>query len=166
MILSGGAFGGSSLTVTAAAGIAEAKIGLNGSGLMRLSGGSSLNLGDGNLYLGAQAGAVGVLTAKENSVITAGWVGVGRQSSLVNGGAGTLLLNNSTLNANRVVIGSNGILGGSGGVVNAAEIINYGIFSPGSSPGTIIINGDYTAGAGSKLILEVEANGNGGFNTD
>lgn len=165
-ILSGGAFGGSSLTVTAAPGTAEAVIGLNGTGLMRLSGGSSLNLGDGNLYLARQSGSVGILTAKENSVINAGWVGVGRASSLVNGGAGTLLLNNSTLNANKVVIGSNGILGGSGGVINAPEIINYGIFSPGSSPGSFTINGNYSAGAGSKLILEVEANGSGGFNTD
>ncbi len=165
-LLSGGAFGGSSLTVTAAPGTAEAVIGLNGTGLMRLSGGSSLNLGDGNLYLARQAGAVGILTAKENSVINTGWVGVGRASSLVNGGAGTLLLNNSTLNAQKVVIGTNGILGGSGGVINAPEIINYGIFSPGSSPGTFTINGNYTAGAGSKLILEVEANGSGGFNTD
>jgi T5SS/PEP-CTERM-associated repeat protein len=165
-ILAGGALGGSSLTVTAAPGTAEAVIGLNGTGLMRLSGGSSLNLGDGNLYLARQTGAVGILTAKENSVINAGWVGVGRASSQINGGAGTLLLNNSTLNANKVVIGSNGILGGSGGVINAPEIINYGIFSPGSSPGTFTINGNYTAGAGSKLILEVEANGSGGFNTD
>ena len=77
-----------------------------------------------------------------------------------------MLLNNSTLNATKVVIGTNGILGGSGGVVNASEIINYGIFSPGSSPGIFTINGNYTAGAGSKLILEVDANGSGGFNTD
>lgn len=165
-ILSGGAFGGSSVTVTAATGMAETTIGLNGTGLMRLSGGSSLNLAGGNLKLGAQAGAVGILTAKENSVINAGWVGVGRQDNLINGGAGTLLLNNSTLNANKVVIGSNGILGGSGGIINAAEVTNYGIFSPGSSPGTFSINAKYTAGTGSKLILEVEGNSSSGFNTD
>jgi hypothetical protein len=70
------------------------------------------------------------------------------------------------LNAQTVVIGTNGFLGGTAGSINAATVINYGTFSPGSSPGSFTINADFIARAGSRLVLEVQADGLGGFLTD
>ena len=78
-----------------------------------------------------------------------------------------MVLNGATLNAQDVVIGTNGYLGGSAGSINVSgSVVNYGTFSPGSSPGLFSINGNYMAGAGSRLILEVQADGHGGFQTD
>ncbi|MCW5631005.1 MAG: PEP-CTERM sorting domain-containing protein, partial [Rhodoferax sp.] len=46
------------------------------------------------------------------------------------------------------------------------NVTNYGIFAPGNSPGVIEIDGSFAAQAGSKTILEIESDGNGGFLTD
>ncbi len=158
---------GSSLSVQAASGLARARIGVNGAGLVSLSGGSSLNVGDGNLLLAETTAGVGTLLAIENSTITAGWVGIGRNRSNVDGGVGTMLLNSgATLTADTVVIGTKGYLGGSGGSIIANQIDNYGTFSPGNSPGVFNITGNYTQQAGSRMVLEVESDGMNGFNTD
>jgi hypothetical protein len=80
------------------------------------------------------------------------------------GGTGTFVLINSTLNADQIIIGTNGFLGGTG-TINGV-VTNRGIFAPGNSPGRLEINGGFNAEAGSRLILEVESDGNGGFKTD
>lgn len=145
-------------------------VGRSGSGLLRMSNGSTMDLGGNSLFVGRLSGADGTLLATSGSTINAGFVGVGATRSdgmLVNGGTATMVLNGATLNAQDVFIGSNGYLGGSAGAINASgTILNHGIFSPGSSPGMFTINGNYTAGAGSRLILEVESDGHGGFMTD
>ena len=127
-------------------------------------------MGAGNLYIGRLVGGDGTLIVSEASTVTAGWVGVGRNKTAtgsVDGGTGTFILNGATLNAVDVVIGTNGFLGGTAGSINVSgSVTNFGIFSPGNSPGMFTINGNYTAGAGSRLVLEVQANGSGGFSTD
>lgn len=159
--------GGSRLTVTAGAGLAGGTVGRDGSGFLRLRGASSLDLGDGNLYIGRLSGGDGTVIASEGSTVTAGWVGVGARKTDtgdVDGGTGTFVLINSTLNAGQIVIGTNGFLGGTG-TINGV-ITNRGIFAPGNSPGRLAINGGFIAEAGSRLILEVESDGLGGFKTD
>ncbi len=159
--------GGSQINIQAAPGLGAVTVGRDGSALMRMRGGSSLDVGDGNLYVARLAGSDGTLLASESSTITAGWVGVGRNKTDtgdVDGGTGTMVLINSSLHAQNIVIGTNGFLGGTGTITG--NITNYGIFAPGNSPGTLEINGSFVAEAGSKMILEVESDGMGGFNTD
>ena len=161
--------GASQIRLQAAPGLATVTVGRDGSGFLRVKGGSTLDAGDGSFYVARLAGSDGTVIATEASVITAGWVGVGRNKTAtgdVDGGTGTMVLNGATLNADTVVIGTNGFLGGTLGSIRANQIINYGIFSPGNSPGSFSIDGDFTAGAGSRLVLEVQANGSGGFLTD
>ena len=159
--------GASQLNITAAPGMAFLQVGRSGTGMMEVKGASTVNMGDGNLIIGRLAGSAGTLLVSENSVVNTGWLGVGRYKDAIgdyNGGVGTALLTNGTLNAQTIVIGSKGFLGGTGTITGS--ITNYGTFSPGNSPGTLEIDGDFTAAAGSRLILEVESNGSGGFNTD
>ena len=132
-----------------------------------MRGASSINVGDGRVQIARDKGSDGTLLMSEGSSLTAGWVGVGRnktETGDVDGGTGTFVLINSTLTAPTIVIGTNGFLGGTGTITG--NVINHGIFAPGNSPGTLEIDGSFTALAGSKMILEIESNGAGGFNTD
>lgn len=159
---------GSRVEVVTAPGLATVSVGRDGSGLLRMKGGSSLDLGDGSLYVGRLAGGDGTVVATEGSTIRAGWVGVGRDKTdtgSVDGGTGTMVLNGATLVADQIVIGTNGYLGGSAGSIVANQVTNYGIFSPGSSPGTFTVDASFSAALGSRLILEV-AFENGQFVTD
>lgn len=159
--------GASQIVIQAAPGLASLTVARDGSGLMRVRGGSTVDVGDGNVFVGRLKGSDGTLLMSENSSLTAGWVGVGRNKTATgdeDGGTGTFVLVNSTLTAPQIVIGTNGFLGGNGTIVGS--VTNHGIFSPGTSPGTMTILGDYVAGAGSRLILEVESDGAGGFLTD
>lgn len=159
--------GGSRIEVIAAPGLSGGTVGREGSGFLRLRGASSLDLADGNLHIGRFSGSDGTVIVSEGSTVTAGWVGVGARKTTAgdeDGGTGTFVLINSTLNASEIVIGTNGFLGGSG-TING-NVTNRGIFAPGNSPGTMEITGAFTAAAGSRLILEVESDGQGGFKTD
>lgn len=159
--------GGSQITIQAAPGLGQLRIGRDGSALVRMRGASSINVGDGQVLIARDKGSDGTLLMSENSTLTAGWVGVGRNKTTtgdVDGGTGTVVLINSTLTAPTIVVGTNGFLGGTGTIVG--NVTNYGIFAPGNSPGTLEIDGSFTALAGSKMILEIESNGLGGFNTD
>ena len=151
-------------------GSAAVTIGRDGAAFARMRGASQLDVGNGSLYVGRLIGGDGTLIVSENSVVNAAFVGVGRNRSgntTVDGGTGTFILNGATLNAVDVVIGTNGFLGGSAGSINVSgSVTNFGIFSPGSSPGTFTINGNFNAGAGSRLVLEVQALAGGGFATD
>lgn len=159
--------GGSSLTLIAGAGLAGGTVGRDGSGFLRLRGGSTLDLGDGFLQIGRNSGGDGTVIASESSIITAGWVGVGARKTATgneNGGTGTFVLVNSTLDAQQIVIGTGGFLGGTG-TINGS-VTNRGIFAPGNSPGTLVVNGGFVAESGSRMILEVQGDGSGGFSTD
>ena len=159
--------GGSRLTLIGATGLAGGTIGREGSGFVRLRGGSALDLGDGVLSIGRFSGGDGTVIASEASTITAGWVGIGARKTDTgdtDGGTGTVVLINSTLTADQIVIGTNGFLGGTG-TINGT-VTNRGIFAPGNSPGRLEINGGFVAEKNSRMILEVESDGKGGFKTD
>ncbi len=159
--------GGSRINLVAAPGLASVNVARDGSALVRVRGASSIDAGDGILTIARNSGSDGTVIASEGSSITAGWVGVGARKTATgdeDGGTGTFVLINSTLNAGQIVIGSNGFLGGTG-TINGV-VTNRGIFAPGNSPGRLEINGGFLAEAGSRLILEVESDGNGGFKTD
>lgn len=159
--------GGSQINIQAAPGLGQLRIGRDGSALVRMRGASRIDVGDGQVVIARDKGSDGTLLMSENSSITAGWVGVGRNKTASgdeDGGTGTVVLVNSTLTAQNIVVGSNGFLGGSGTIIG--NVTNHGIFSPGNSPGILEIDGSFTALAGSKMILEIESNGLGGFNTD
>jgi len=159
--------GGSRIEVYTQPGLNSFAVGREGSGFLRLRGASSIDLVDGVMQVGRSAGSDGTVIASEGSSITAGWLGVGARKTATgdeDGGTGTFVLIDSTLNATDIVIGTNGFLGGRG-TING-NVVNRGIFAPGLSPGTMEITGSFVAAAGSRLILEVESDGNGGFNTD
>lgn len=159
--------GASRIEVHAAPGLGNLRIGRDGSALVRVRGASSIDVGDGNVTVATLSGSDGTLLVSEGSSVTAGWVGVGRRKIATgdeDGGTGTVVLVNSTLTAPTIVVGTNGFLGGSGTITG--NVTNYGIFAPGNSPGTLEIDGSFTALAGSKMILEVQSNGAGGFDTD
>ena len=159
--------GASHINIVAAPGLGALSVGRDGSALMRVKGASTVDVGDGNVYVGRLKGSDGTLILSENSTLNAGWVGVGRNKTATgseDGGTGTVLLIDSSLTAQNIVIGTNGFLGGRGTITG--NVTNYGIFAPGLSPGTMEINGSFVAEAGSRLILEVESDGHGGFNTD
>ncbi len=160
--------GASQVRLVAASGLASLTVGRDGTGTMQMSGASGVDLGDGKLFIARLAGSTGTLSVSGGSNINAGWVGVGRDTVSgveSNGGTATLIVNDtSMLNASKLVIGTGGLLGGTG-IVNAS-VTNYGRISPGNSPGTLTINGDFDAAAGSQVVLEVQADGSGGFTTD
>ncbi|MDQ2778226.1 MAG: PEP-CTERM sorting domain-containing protein [Pseudomonadota bacterium] len=158
--------GASSLTIVAAPGLANVTVGRDGAGLARLSDNSRIDIGDGTFYVARKSGSDGTVIASSGSSINAGFVGVGRErladGATVDGGTGTMVLNGATLHAQDVVIGTNGFLGGSAGsIMVRGTLTNYGIFSPGNSPGVFSVDGNYAAGAGSRMILEVQAEGAG-----
>lgn len=159
--------GGSRISIEAAAGKASMTVARDGTGLMRIKGGSSVEVLGGGVFVGRLTGSDGTLLMSEGSSLTTSWLGVARDKTStgsVDGGTGTLVVNNSTLTADTIVIGTNGFLGGSGTI--RGNVINYGIFSPGNSPGQMHIDGGFSAAAGSRLVLEVESDGLGGFSTD
>ena len=152
-------------------------------GSLVMSGGSSISIGGlGGSNLGVGTTGTGSLTMNGSSITMAsngqanlnGSVQLSNGSLLdagsflgiaASGGSGSLLINDSAVKATDIVIGAGGFLGGSGATVTG-NVTNYGIFSPGASPGRFTILGNYKAEAGSKLILEVESDGAGGFRSD
>lgn len=82
--------------------------------------------------------------------------------------AGTLLVNGSLGNT-AVSVNNGATLGGTNGTIGAGTasvtINNGGTFSPGSSPGTMTINGSTTLNAGSTFEFEYTGGG-GGTSTD
>jgi hypothetical protein len=159
--------GGSRIAIQSQPGLNSVTVGREGSGFLRLRGASSIDQVDGVMQVGRDSGSDGTVIASEGSTITTGWLGVGARKTETgdtDGGTGTVVLINSTLSAQNIVIGTNGFLGGTG-TINGV-VTNRGIFAPGNSPGRLAINGGFIAEAGSRLILEVEADGLGGYRTD
>ena len=133
--------GASRINIVAAPGRATLRVADDGSALLRVRGASTIDVGDGNTVVGRLSGSDGTLLISEGSTLTTGWLGVGRNKTAtgdVDGGTGTI---NGT-------------------------VVNHGIFAPGNSPGTLEITGGYSAEVGSRMILEVQADGSGGFSTD
>lgn len=157
----------SSIDISAGPNMARFVVGYDGNGLATLDH-SNLTLANGRLIIASQAGSSGVLRLSNGSEVTTGWAGVGytraADGSTANGGVGTLIVNDSTLNTGTLEIGSAGYLGGNGHI--AGNVINHGVVNPGNSPGTLLIDGSFVNAAGGRIVLEVESNGAGGFVTD
>lgn len=158
--------GGSKILMETVPGQGGVTVGFDGSGVLRMSGASEIDTGAGSLFVARLPGSDGRLILSEGSTVKTGWVGVGRNLNAgveSEGGEGTMLLFNSSLQASTIVIGAQGILCGTGGITG--NVTNHGLFCPGNSPGKLTLNGDYTGAAGSKLILEVQRTATG-FDTD
>lgn len=159
---------GSRVEIVGPANLSGFNVGRSGVGILQMSD-SSFDVGSTGVFqIGRDAGGIGSVSMNGSSTVAAGFVGVGRvrnaDGTNANGGVATLIVNaGSAINATEVVIGSKGFLGGTG-TINGS-VTNYGVISPGNSPGTLVINGDFSD-AGGKLILEIESDGLGGFNTD
>jgi hypothetical protein len=135
----------SQVNVVAAPGQATVRIGHDGTGTATFNA-STLNVGDGSLIIAGQPGSTGTLTLNAGTVVNTGYVGVGATQS-GQGGAGTLVMNNSTVNTTTFEIGALGVLSGNGAVINATgDVIVGGIISPGNSPaGSTSLQPDHTA---------------------
>ncbi len=166
----------STVNVTAAPGLATVRIGHDGTGTATFTS-SSLNLSngvtaDGTVIIAGLPGSVGTLVLNAGSVVNASYVGVGSTPSAVPGvqnpgGVGRLVLNDSTINTDVFEIGALGVLSGNNGVINATgDVIIGGIIDPGNSPGRIRVNCNLISLVGSSLILEIQADGTGGFDVD
>lgn len=120
-------------------------------------------------YIGLRAGNGDVLIENGGQVIVDGEVGVAQDSSLggpaaieailsTGGGSGatnsgSLIVNDTgSLTATEVVIGADGIAGGTGTFNVGVVTVNGGIFAPGSSTGTAIVEGDFLMNDGTLLI--------------
>lgn len=159
--------GGSSITINADPGKARFVVGWDGTAVASLNA-STVTMAGGRLSVASQAGSSGILRLANGSSITTGWAGVGSDQALdgtvVDGGSGMLVINDSTLTTGTLQIGSKGSLGGNGTVVG--NIVNQGVINPGNSPGTLVITGSLVNQAGGRIVLEVESDGQGGFVTD
>ena len=160
----------SQINITAAPGLAIARIGHDGTGTATFNS-STMNVGtlvsdasaarDGTLIVAGLAGSVGTLTLNANSVVSAGYVGIGA-SPAGQGGTGRLVLNDSTINSTKFELGANSVLTGNNGTINATgDVIIGGTIDPGNSPGRIKINCNLITLAGSRLILEIGRDGEG-----
>lgn len=156
--------GGSQINVVAASGLAVVSVGRDGTGVATLDGASSIDVGDGSIYLGRLATGKGTMTLRGGSLLTAGYVGIGSTPG-VDTGTGTLIVNNSTVTATTIEIGALGTLGGNEGTINGT-LINRGTLAPGESPGRIVINGGIINQDDGRLLLDVQADGHGNFLTD
>lgn len=122
----------------------------------------TLNVEDGGtamaqdfIRVGQDGGSgVAIVTGAGSVLTTAGNVTVGG----TDGSTGLVVVTDSgVLNAGGVVVDAGGTLTGAGGTVNGAVTVqNGGILAPGSSPGTMIINGDLEIDTG---VLELEVEG-------
>jgi T5SS/PEP-CTERM-associated repeat protein len=171
----------SQIDITTAPGLATARIGHDGTGTATLTA-SSLNLSngttrDGSIIVAGLPGSVGTLVLNAGSVINAAYVGVGSTRNpafdpVTNptqnpGGIGRLVVNDSEVNTDVFELGAFGVLSGNNGVINVAgDVIIGGTIDPGNSAGRIRINSNLISLPGSRLILEIQSDGSGGFLTD
>ena len=133
-------------------------------GTALITGGSTVELGNGSVLIGRVVGATGTVRMSGASTMNANYVGIGSTPG-VSTGTGTLVVSNSTVTAATVEIGLNGTLGGNEGTINGTLIVR-GTLAPGESPGRIIVNGAIKGESSGKLVLDVESDGQGGFLTD
>jgi hypothetical protein len=108
--------------------------------------------------------AAGSLTLENGKALTvpgdfsnAGAVAVGAGSAFTAGGnytqTGGATAVDGTLTANSTVAVNGGVLSGAG-TVNA-NVVNAALVSPGDSPGTLTVNGNYTQTAAGALTVEI-----------
>lgn len=165
---------GSQININAAPGLASVHIGQTGTGTANIAS-STVNVGaligpasnarDGSLIVAGLAGSAGTLTLNTGATVSASYVGIGATQA-GQGGAGKLILNNSTINTGKFELGANSVLTGNEGTINATgDVVIRGTIDPGNSPGRIKINCNIVTLVGSRLILEIARDG-ANFATD
>jgi T5SS/PEP-CTERM-associated repeat protein len=123
-------------------------VGAAGTGTLAIEAGGAVsnNLG----YVGYVAGGDGTVT-----VTGAGstWTNSGNLYVGL-GGAGSLTVSDGgTVQAANLIVGALGEVHGDGNIVG--DVQSGGLVSPGASPGTLHINGNYTQAAAGKLLMEM-----------
>ncbi len=140
-------------------------VGNSGSGTFTQTGGS--NTVGSNLFIGTQGGtgsyslSGGSLWVGGNEVIGNGGTAVFIQSGGSNtvtgilevGDSGTYWLQGGSVTAPTVNVLTAGLLKGSGAI--QGNVTNSGTVSPGNSPGTLTINGNYTQTAAGTLLEQI-----------
>jgi autotransporter-associated beta strand protein len=81
-----------------------------------------------------------------------------RGTTTVNGGS---LIVDGSIASVETVVNANGLLGGKGFV--GGNVVSSGIVSPGDSPGTLHVSGDYTQNSNGTLRIEVAGTSPGQF---
>ena len=83
------------------------------------------------------------------------YVGAGGLCNQVGVGSGLLTVSDfGRVTANTLFIGATGTVNGDGGFIDAT-VENEGLFTPGLSPGTLTVNGDFFNRSGGVLLLEI-----------
>jgi len=123
-----------------------------------------------SLAVGFRGGTGAVVISGAGSEVAAPSVGLAltttdtegvRTLSQSEGAASLSVLDGGTLRAQLVAIGQNAVVGGNGTIVG--RVFNVGgIVSPGTSPGTLLVQGDYLQTAG-LLALEIAGRNAGQF---
>jgi len=113
----------------------------------------------------AYAQSTGSSTATMVPVITVGRAGTsfGPDKLIVsNGGTVQIIGSSQGLDIPVLEVAATGTLSGNGTIIGNV-LINGGTVSPGSSPGTLTIDGNYTQGIDSRLIIEIAGLNPGDF---
>jgi hypothetical protein len=143
----------------------------NGSGTINLASGGQIIIenhvdSDGVYMANAfDAGRAEINVDGDTSLFDAGrFLGVGVDSNLTstNKKATIMLTNNGVVRAEEIAIGSGAIVKGVGRL-EGRVVQNQGTIAPGLSPGTLIIDGDFTMNGG---VLEIEVAGLGAGDFD
>jgi hypothetical protein len=139
-----------------------------GNAAMYISDGARLDAAISSLHigLGTGRGALTVQGAGSVADVRSAYVYVGDPIQADPAGSGWLhVTQGGLLRARELTISPKGLLSGSGTIV-ADAIINRGTISPGDSPGTLRLEGQWRNEVGARLVLEVEDDGQGGYLTD
>jgi T5SS/PEP-CTERM-associated repeat protein len=128
-------------------------VGVNGRGMLSILDGGRVQSTNG--FVGREAGSAGTVLIDGpgsrwdvNGDLTMGLTGTGTASLEVRNG-GVLSA------AGIMMIGSRGTLRGDGTIV--ADVFNAGTVAPGTSPGTLLVNGNFQQSVGGRLQIELAA---------
>jgi hypothetical protein len=143
----------------------------NSSNTVQLFTGSRIN---GNLDLGSNAGSTLIFDGAGTQIFSQAVSGtVSNGGSLIKQGSGTWIIDtvlnapiatkildgilevNGSLRSSNVTIQPGATLKGVGNVVG--NIFNFGTLSPGTSPGTLTINGNFTQGPNGVLNAQIQS---------
>ena len=123
-------------------------VGHEGDATLNITAGGSVS--SSNSYIGNVSGSTGEATVDGlgSTWTTSGDLYVGF------GGNGTLTVaNGGFVDPTNVIVGALGSVHGDGNIVGVVQ--NGGLVSPGESPGTITIDGDYAQTVGGELLIEL-----------